>query len=99
MQILDLWFKKTGVVKNNPEKLSTTKLGEHISCGYSNSTILTFDCTENKWKIAWKTFSEFLKEYAMKIINFEKKKIIQLSKSTKHRLVKKFVTFVIKVWK
>lgn len=48
MQILDLWFKKTGAVKNNPEKLSTTKLGEHISCGYSDSTILAFYCTENK---------------------------------------------------
>lgn len=48
MQILDLWFKKPGAVKNNPEKLSTTKLGEHISCGYSDSTILAFYCTENK---------------------------------------------------
>ena len=48
LQILDLWFKKTGAVKNNAEKLSTTKLGEHISCGYSNSAILAFYCTENK---------------------------------------------------
>ena len=33
---------------NNPEKPSTIKIGEHISCGYSLSTILEFDHTENK---------------------------------------------------
>ena len=27
---------------NNPEKSSTTKIGEHILCGYSMSTILGF---------------------------------------------------------
>ena len=28
----------------NPEKLSTTKVGEHTPCGYSMSKIWTFNC-------------------------------------------------------
>ena len=34
--------------ENNPEKSSTMKIDEHISCGYSLSTILGFDHIENK---------------------------------------------------
>ena len=33
---------------NNPEKFSTIKIGEHIRCGYSVSTIWGFDHIENK---------------------------------------------------
>ena len=33
---------------NNPEKSSTTKIGEHIPCGYSMSTIWEFDHIEDK---------------------------------------------------
>ena len=33
---------------NNPENSSTTKLGEHIPCKYSMSTIWAFDHIENK---------------------------------------------------
>ena len=33
---------------NNPENFSTTKIGEHILCGYSVSTIWAFDHIENK---------------------------------------------------
>ena len=33
---------------NNPEKSSTTKLVEHIPCGYSMSIIWAFDNIENK---------------------------------------------------
>ena len=33
---------------NNPENSSTTKIGEHITCGYSMSTIWAFDNIENK---------------------------------------------------
>lgn len=37
--------------KNNPERLSTTKVGEHVSCGYSISTIWKFDRIENKYDV------------------------------------------------
>ena len=40
--------KKIYDYKNNPKKSSTTKIGEHIPCGYSMSTIWTFDRTKNK---------------------------------------------------
>ena len=33
---------------NNPENSSATKIGKHIPCGYSMSTIWVFDHTENK---------------------------------------------------
>ena len=36
--------------KNNPEKFSATKIGEHIPCWYSMSTIWGFDHIENKHK-------------------------------------------------
>ena len=41
-------IKTTDGYANNPENSSTTKLDEHIRCGYSMSTIWTFDNTENK---------------------------------------------------
>ena len=37
--------------KNNPERLSTTKVGEHVSCWYSISTIWKFDRIENKYDV------------------------------------------------
>ena len=43
-----IWFKKIDVCANNPEKSSTTKIGEHISCGYSKSTVRAFYNIEKK---------------------------------------------------
>ena len=40
---------KTDGCKNNPEKSSPTKTGEHISSGFSISTILSFKDIENKY--------------------------------------------------
>ena len=40
--------KKIGGCENNPEKSSTTKIGDHIHCGYSMSTICGFDHKEEK---------------------------------------------------
>ena len=45
---LESMIKKIHNCKNNPEKSSTTKIGEHIPCGYSMSPIWTFDRTKNK---------------------------------------------------
>ena len=46
---------------NNPEKSSGTKIGQHIPCRYSMSTILGFDHIKDKHtfaeKIAWKSFT------------------------------------------
>ena len=41
-------IKKIDRYSNNPKNSSTTKIREHIPCGYSMSTIRAFDSTENK---------------------------------------------------
>ena len=67
------------------QNYSTTKIGEHIR-RYSMSTIWSFDNIENKHTLyggedCMKKFCTFLGEYATtNIINFEKRKILQLSK-------------------
>ena len=35
-------------ITNHPEKSSTTKISDHIPCGYSMSVIWRFDHIENK---------------------------------------------------
>ena len=61
MQFVNLWLKKTDGCKNDPDNASTTKVDEHILCGYSISTIWTFDGIQNnvmytEVKTAWKSF-------------------------------------------
>ena len=70
---------------NNPEKSSTMKIGEHIHCGYSMSTIWRFGHIEKKhtlyrWKDCMKKFCDSLEEHANNIILFEKKKMLPLTK-------------------
>ena len=70
---------------NNPENSPTTKIGEHILCGYSMLTIWTFDHIESKHtlyrrKEYVKKFFESLREHPKNIIDFEKKKILLLTK-------------------
>ena len=61
------------------ENLFTTKVSKHIPSGFSISTISSLRSIENKHDVyrgkdCMKRFCEYLKEYAMKIINFKKKK-------------------------
>ena len=56
---------------NNPVRFSTTKIGEHIPCGYSMSTILGFDHMENKHTLSLgknciKKFCTSLREHGKK---------------------------------
>ena len=44
-------IRKINGCANNPENSSTTKIGEHIPCGYSMSTIWAFDHIENKYTL------------------------------------------------
>ena len=41
-------IRKIDGCANNPENSSTTKIGEHIPCGYSMSKTWAFDYIENK---------------------------------------------------
>ena len=76
---LECLIEKIDGCKNNPENSSTTKVGEHIPSGFSMSTILSFRSIENKYNVSRgkdpiTNFCEFLREHAVKINNFKKKK-------------------------
>ena len=73
---------------NNPNESSTTKINKHTPLGYSIFTSWSFDESKNKLnyyrgKDCMKKFCKDLKEHATKIINYEKKKIIPLTKEEK----------------
>ena len=55
-------IRKIDGCANNPENSSTTKIGEHIPCGYPMSTIWRFDHIEGKHTlycvISWKRLYE-----------------------------------------
>ena len=70
-------IKKIDGSASNSENSSTTKIGEHIPCGYSMSTVWTLDHIENKHTLyrrtdCMKKFCESLREYLKNIIDFEK---------------------------
>ena len=70
---------------NHLKKSSITKIGEHINCTYSISTIWTFDNIENKHRVSRgkdciKTFCSSLKEHDTNVNNFEENKMLQLTK-------------------
>ena len=84
MQIFGV-TQKMDECKNNPENSSTAKASEHIPSGSSMSAISLFRSIENKHdvyrgKACMKKFCEYLREHAMKIINFKKKKMKLLTK-------------------
>ena len=82
---LEYLIKKIDECPNDPENSSTTKIGEHIPCGYLMSTIWGFDHIEDvhtlhHGKDCMKKFCSSLREHAKNIIDFEKKKMIPLTK-------------------
>ena len=88
MQILNLCFKKIDRSKNNLEKLSTKKVGEHIPSGSSMSTTKVFKDIKNKQDLYrgndyMSKFCKCLKKLASRIINFKKKKIKVLANEQK----------------
>ena len=75
---LECIIEKIYGCKNNS---SITIVSKHILSGFSMSTISSFRCIENKHDVCGgngclKMFREFLREHAMKIINFKKNEII-----------------------
>ena len=78
-------IRKIDGCANNPEKSSTTKIDKHIHCRYSKSTIWGFDYLEDKHmlyrgKDCMKKFCTSLREHAKNIIDFEKRKMLPLTK-------------------
>ena len=78
-------IKKIDGCANDSENSSTTKIDKHIPCGSSVSTIWGFDHIEDKHtlyhgKDCMKKFCTSLREHAKNIIDFEKKKMLPLTK-------------------
>ena len=70
---------------NNLENSSTTIIGEHIPYGYSMPTIWAFDNIENMHTLSrgedcMKKFCTSFRDYVTNIINFEKKRMLALTK-------------------
>ena len=81
-------LEKINTCHNNPEKSSATKINRHTASGYSLFTHCSFDKTKTKLdyyrgKNCMKNFCLDLKEHVTKIINYEKKEMIPLTKEEK----------------
>ena len=71
--------------KNNPEISSTSKAGEHISSGFSISTASSLKSIEDKYDVyrgndCMKKLCETLRDHAIRIVSFKRKKIKLLTK-------------------
>ena len=81
-------LEKMSTCHNNPKKLSTTKINKYTPSGYLLFTHFSFNATENKLhyysdKNCMKNFCLDLREHATKIINYEKREMIPLTKEEK----------------
>ena len=90
---LESLLEKINTCHNNPEKASITKINKHTPSGYSLFTHCSFDTTTNKLdyyrgKNCMKNFCLDLRKHATKIIYYEKKEMIPLTKEEKraHRI-------------
>ena len=97
---LECLLEKMNTCHNYPEKSSTTKVNKHTPSGYSLFTYCSFDTTKNKLdyyrgKNCMKNFCLDLREHATKIINYEKREMIPLTKKKRKSIInKKFVVYV-----
>ena len=85
---LECLLEKMNTCQNNPNESSTTEVNKHVPSGYSLFTHCSFDKTKNKLdyykgKDCMKKFCKDLREHATKIINYEKKRTIQLTTEEK----------------
>ena len=82
---LECLLEKISNCYNNPEESSTTEINKHTLSGYSLFTHCSFDKTKSKFDCyrgedCMKIFCLNLREHTTKRINYEKKKIIPLTK-------------------
>ena len=82
---LECLLEKISTCYNNLEESSTTEINKHTPSGYSLFTYCSFDKTKNKLDYyrgdsCMETFCKDLREHATKIINYEKKDMITLTK-------------------
>ena len=85
---LECLLEKMSTCINNPNESSTAKINKQKLSGYSIFTSCSFDESKNelnyyRGKDCMKKFCKDLKEHATRIINYEKKKVIPLTKEEK----------------
>ena len=98
---LECLLEKMSTCYNNPEESSTTKINKHTPSGYSIFTHCSFDKSKNKLNYyggedCMKKFCKDLREHATKIINFEKKGMIPLTKEEAENYNNKKVCYICK---
>ena len=98
---LECIIEKIDECKNNPENSSTKKVSEHTRSGFSVSTISLFKSIENhhdvyRGKDCVKKFCESLRDHAMKIITFKKKKMKLLTKELQQSYENAEICFICK---
>ena len=77
---LECLLKKIDTCYNNPDLSSTTKINQHIPSGYSIYTNCSFVQSYYRGEVYMKRFCKDLKDHATKIIDFQKKAMIPLTK-------------------
>ena len=98
---LECLLEKMNTCHNNLEKSSTTKINKHTLSGYLLFKHCSFDKTKNKrdyyrGKNCMKNFCLDLREHATKIINYEKKEMIPLTKKEEKKHNKQEVCYICK---
>ena len=96
---LESLLKKMNTCYDNPEKSSTTKINKHTPSGYSLFMHCSFNKAENKLDYyrgedCMKKFCKDLREHATKIINYEKKEMIPLTKKEEKKHNKQEVCYI-----
>ena len=94
-------LEKISTCYNNLEESSTTEINKHTPSRYSLFTHCSFDKTKNKFDYykgdnCMKKFCKDLREYATKIINYEKKDIMPLTKKEEKHHNKQKVSYICK---
>ena len=99
-------IEKIDECKTYPENSSTTKVGEHTSPDFSMCTISSFESIENTHdlyigKDCRKTLCTSLREHAMKMNNFKKKKNWVIIKWTAEPIskIKNMLYLSKKIWR
>ena len=81
-------LEKMNTCHKNPEKSSTTKINKHTPSGYLLFARCSFDATKNyldyyRGKSCMKNFCLDIREHAIKIISYEKKRNDTINKGRK----------------
>ena len=98
---LECLLEKMSTCYNNPEESSTLKINKHTSSSYSIFTHCSFDKSKSKLNYyrgedCMAKFCKDLREHATKIINYEKKDMIPLTKKEEENYSNQKVCYICK---